>query len=663
MAKDRRKLIHIHSNLVDKQPTPESLEVGEIAVNNSAGNEFLSTKNSDGEVVRFSTDETLIKWDEIKAVFPYKGSVEDVDLAKNKSNIELSMNQCAAALSPKSNEINNARDINGNPVNPSTDGGATNGAGIAIDMSRYAMIGANPSFSSVTVTDKTTMQGDIVMDGDTLDIDMANGICMASNDLSAAGTESTTIGENCEGTISKVTNLEGDTINISGKTISTTAATQYVIDSPTVCLNANDFTAGGDAETTIGQSCDGEASDITNIYGAKINTSGTNVTVDASSSFTLNADEVCLNGENAKVGGSSSTTIGEDCEGNVSVVTNISGTTINIGGDNIILGGDLDLGDAADGYHYDRVNKTWVRSIGQSGTTSTAEKFNDMTNSANGSYSHAEGHGTQTTNEGEHAEGKWNKSNNGSTISSIGIGTSSSDRKNAVEVFNNGDVYINGVGGFSGANTSSANTLQEVLTTMNGHIYNAHGSVTVSISPNIIERDVQKSVSVTNKVQFLGKNYTPQAISVREGSTTGTVISTTANTSTDRTVSASTTYYATVTFIDGVQKTASATVNAYYPMYFGGSAKTTLVSADVLAMAKQTIKNSPNGSYRVNVGQAQYMWLCIPSAINKSITVKSNGFGVPMQSAAQVSVSGKGTYYCYRSSSTYNAGEISIEIS
>ena len=41
MAKDRKKLVHIHSNITDKQPRPEALEVGEIAVNNAEGKEFL----------------------------------------------------------------------------------------------------------------------------------------------------------------------------------------------------------------------------------------------------------------------------------------------------------------------------------------------------------------------------------------------------------------------------------------------------------------------------------------------------------------------------------------------------------------------------------------------------------------------------------------------
>ena len=68
MAKDRRKVQHIHSSVPDKQPTPASLEVGEIAVNNSKDQEFLSIKNSEDKVVRFSTDEQIVTIMEKKAV-------------------------------------------------------------------------------------------------------------------------------------------------------------------------------------------------------------------------------------------------------------------------------------------------------------------------------------------------------------------------------------------------------------------------------------------------------------------------------------------------------------------------------------------------------------------------------------------------------------------
>lgn len=144
MAKNRKKLIHVHSSVYDKQPTQESLEYGELAVNNSERMSFISTKNSSDEVVRFSEDRTLVDWMERKTVFPYTAVIDNVDLEKNKSNIEFKMNQVVAKNTPKSNDVNHAKDIDGQDIK--ADGG------FAIDMSRYAMIGANPSFKTISAT-------------------------------------------------------------------------------------------------------------------------------------------------------------------------------------------------------------------------------------------------------------------------------------------------------------------------------------------------------------------------------------------------------------------------------------------------------------------------------------------------------------------------------
>ena len=92
-----------------------------------------------------------------------------------------------------------------------------------------------------------------------------------------------------------------------------------------------------------------------------------------------------------------------------------------------------------------------------------AEIFNDFEhNTASGAYSHAEGKGTKTTNEAEHASGKYNISND-NTIFSIGIGTSDADRENAVEVMQNGDAYMIGIGGYDGKNLNSATKLQDAV--------------------------------------------------------------------------------------------------------------------------------------------------------------------------------------------------------
>ena len=259
MAKDRRKLQHIHSSVPDKQPTPQSLEVGEIAVNNAAGKEFLSIRNSDDKVQRFSSDEQLITWVEKKEVVPYVGQVRgddysatttdmgsvgitNDDLLQNKSNIVIKMNQVAAGNTPKSGEINAATDIYGHYVNLDKDG-QVQGAGFSIDMSRYAMIGANPSFSSLTVTDKTDLSGNTtITDGDgtgtrtgkTLTIKMTN--------------ENETITTLNESATTRTTKIGTENLNVSGTT------TEVHVGDVDITNEANVVkkTSGTTTETKVG---------------------------------------------------------------------------------------------------------------------------------------------------------------------------------------------------------------------------------------------------------------------------------------------------------------------------------------------------------------------------------------------------------------------------
>lgn len=231
MSKDRKKLLHIHSSVNDKQPTPASLEIGELGVNNAKGNAFISTKNSDGEVVRFSEDGTVIDWIEMKEVFPYEGyvrgadntisGVTESDLVENKSNIIIKINQVAAPNSEYDEKINGAKDIYGNLVNPLSEDGYRDGAGIAIDMSPYVMIGSNPSFSSITSNCHTTLKGTteiIGTDGDcgsALNVNV-DDVCIDSNDSSTLyGESKTNIGVNCDGTkVSNETTIKGNTIDV-----------------------------------------------------------------------------------------------------------------------------------------------------------------------------------------------------------------------------------------------------------------------------------------------------------------------------------------------------------------------------------------------------------------------------------------------------------------
>ena len=87
---------------------------------------------------------------------------------------------------------------------------------------------------------------------------------------------------------------------------------------------------------------------------------------------------------------------------------------------------------------------------------------------ASGNYSHAEGDGTKATNPSEHACGRYNVSGGGTTIFSIGIGTSDDDRKNAFEVHGDGRIFVNDIGGYTGNGTFGHQTLQDVINSGSG---------------------------------------------------------------------------------------------------------------------------------------------------------------------------------------------------
>ena len=115
---------------------------------------------------------------------------------------------------------------------------------------------------------------------------------------------------------------------------------------------------------------------------------------------------------------------------------------------------------------------------------------------ANGYVSHAEGRNTVTNNVAEHAEGHGNIShtkthdtfgNKENTLHSIGIGKTIDDtitRKNAVEVMQNGDYYLYGVGNYDGVHIkneqgapANTQTLQNVISGLNTTINGLNTSI------------------------------------------------------------------------------------------------------------------------------------------------------------------------------------------
>lgn len=184
-----------------------------------------------------------------------------------------------------------------------------------------------------------------------------------------------------------------------------------------------------------------------------------------------------------------------------------------------------------------------------------------------------------------------------------------------------------------------------------------------SVSPTTIEKGVDAGITIRGNNLFNSKPLVPETLSVKRGTTVinstpiaSLNIKDTLNTKDDRT-----TYTLSITS-KGVTKTATANVNAYYPMYFGHSAKAALTGEDVLGFTKQAIKSSPNGTYNMTgIAEGEYVWLCVPS--NFSITkVTSSGFGVPMAAAVTVTVEGKGSYKCYRTEGALKAGNFNFVI-
>lgn len=99
------------------------------------------------------------------------------------------------------------------------------------------------------------------------------------------------------------------------------------------------------------------------------------------------------------------------------------------------------------------------------GLTSVAIGANST---AAGSYSVALGHGLGAANTDETALGKYNNNistgtSNEKTFFTIGNGTGTNAKSNLIEAKENSDIYVYGIGGFDGTNSSGSQTLQDVI--------------------------------------------------------------------------------------------------------------------------------------------------------------------------------------------------------
>lgn len=353
MAKDRKKIVHIHSNIVDKQPTPTSLEYGELSVNYNSGKEFIATRNSDDKVVRFSSDEQIVTIMEKKDVIPYSGTVENIHLDTNRSNIEIKLNQVVANNTVKHDVVNGAKDIDGELVNPTTDGGLTNGAGFAIDMSPYALRGSNPSFSSLTSTCKATFQG-------TTEILGTNGDCGSKLDINIDDFNVTA--NTLDEKITSSTSLIGEENKIvSGNTtLSVSGTTTITRDGNVIENNKNNVTINTTGTTNFnytgatslsGSSLTSRTTGNTEFKvsgNTRIDTIGTTDII-STGSTTIESkgtgSDMCISAADvAGFVGANKTNIGKNCaDGGQTTTLNINGDTINETGNTVNISGSSDV--------------------------------------------------------------------------------------------------------------------------------------------------------------------------------------------------------------------------------------------------------------------------------------------------------------------------------
>ena len=242
-------------------------------------------------------------------------------------NIEIKINQVAAKNTPKYDKINGAVDIDGQPVNPSTDGGKTDGAGIAIDMSRYAMIGANPSFSSVTVTHRSNLSGTTNISngagGEVLNMTTTNVNAndtnwteTITNKKSTVTTEEDKITTLKESATTRTTVVGTENLTVSGTTTEVHTSNVTITNSANVTTTTN----GTTTETKVGNVTEN------NSANKQENTTGTHKL--------YTTGDTCINSQaNANFYGKGSTNIGVACDGTTKgSATTVYGTTTTISG-------------------------------------------------------------------------------------------------------------------------------------------------------------------------------------------------------------------------------------------------------------------------------------------------------------------------------------------
>lgn len=213
------------------------------------------------------------------------------------------------------------------------------------------------------------------------------------------------------------------------------------------------------------------------------------------------------------------------------------------------------------------------------------------------------------------------------------------------------DNYMDPLGGIfdNDAVNASINVVKKV-------VWNNHASAWINANPNPIEKGVDTNVTVSWGGNLSGFDNPNIIYVVKKNGSQWT----TDGTSKQEAINSNATYSVDAT-IEGTLKSASVTVNAYYPVYTFTSTNDTITTFDPSTATKQPITNTPVGkTYGYTVADsAKYLYIAMPDSM--SITdATSSGYSVGMVSAGTVAVDGKGNYKLYRTNLKQSVGSYSL---
>lgn len=148
--------------------------------------------------------------------------------------------------------------------------------------------------------------------------------------------------------------------------------------------------------------------------------------------------------------------------------------------------------------------------------------------------------------------------------------------------------------------------------------YNARMSVSMSISPNVLEKGAQNNVLITVYVKWDGVIIDPGKSNITckiGGATIELTKSTSGNSYTGSTTQSNSFSVSVSATYNGITKTASASANAYYKFYVGQSTASSITSLPSSGFTAKGPQASAAGTYPFTFTAGQYAYFLLPEGV------------------------------------------------